>query len=235
MSRRILLGLALLAFASTSLADGTRDTPDQRGEVWGTDTHPRGYPRAQVVLTHRQRNTVGTDFSGLCVIASVVNALHTQGYHQEAEALWAEAKRRPGGYGPEKLRRLINDVCPHLQWVSIVNDSTTEAERLLRAGIPVSATMSTGRLYNYRRIHHFVNPVYLGPEWAAVVDNNKPEVTAWMPRPEYDRRYLDGSTGWAVAFASKVKTVAQAWPALVAIGLVVGFLAQALRTPREDP
>lgn len=222
--RLILAALAALAIASTSHADGIRDTPDRHGEVWGGDTHPSGRPTAQVILTHRQKNTDGSapgPADGLCVIASVVNALHTQGYHAEADALWAEAKRRPGGYGPEKLERLFADVCPHIKFVSIVGTSTVPLERLLRAGIPVSATLRTAKLYQGRPIHHMVNPVHLDDEYSAWVDNNKPEVTSWAPRGLYDQRAIDGGSLWAVAIAPRAFALAR-WPAAL-LGLVVGL------------
>jgi hypothetical protein len=223
--RRLTLALlAALALAGTSAADGIRDTPDRHGEVWGGDTHPDGRPRAQVILTHRQRNTDGSapgGWDGLCVLASIVNALHTQGYHAEADLIWAEGQRRPGGYGPDKLDRLLRELTPHLKYVSIVGTDTEPLERLLRAGVPVSATLRTAKLYGGRPIHHMVNPVHLDGRNSAWVDNNKPEVTSWAPRSLYDQRAIDGDSLWAVAFAPKY--VAAGLAGLVLAGVVVGL------------
>jgi hypothetical protein len=223
--RRLTLALlACLALAGTSAADGLRDTPDRHGEVWGGDTHPDGRPTAQVILAHRQRNTDGSapgGWDGLCVLASIVNALHTQGYHAEADLIWREGQRRPGGYGPDKLDRLLRELTPHLKYVSIVGTSTEPLERLLRAGVPVSATLRTAKLYNGMPIHHMVNPVHLDGRHSAWVDNNAPDRVSWGLRSLYDHRYLDGGTGWAVAFAPKYAAAGVA--GLIVAGVVIGL------------
>lgn len=175
------------------------DTPDHRGEVWGGLTDPVTGTRAQVriPLELRQRNSVGIDFLGLCVIASQTTDGRQQGRAAEVAELWAAAKQRTGGYSPDKLKRLVAQVCPGMPYLSYEGADTDGLARILARGIPVGVTYSTGKLYGYRHIAHMVSLVHLDARRAAVIDNNKPEVVAWMPRAEFDRRFRDRGEGWA--------------------------------------
>jgi hypothetical protein len=189
----------LLLLCAPALAVGQADTPDHRGEVWGGLVDPVTGTKAQVQipLELRQRNSVGTNGAGLCVIASQVTDGRKQERPAEVQGLWDTAKRRWGGYSPPKLKSLVAEVCPELPYLSYEGADTDGLERLTRQGIPIGVTYSTGKLYGYRHIAHMVSLIHLDSARAAVIDNNKPEVVAWMPRAEFDRRFRDRGEGWA--------------------------------------
>lgn len=196
--RKLLIILPLLV-PLTAMADGTDPVPDRRGEAWGTDIYRGTNANASIPPEMRQRNAGGSNGAGLCVIASAVTNGRYQGIGSETEKLWEAAKRRPGGYSPGKLDNLIEQITPNLKYAHYLGQDTAVLDRLSRAGYPIGATMGTGRLYNYMPIAHMVSLTHFDSEkgLAAVVDNNKPEVTAWMPSDEFARRWKMSGGGWA--------------------------------------
>lgn len=196
----MLAGLALLALHPLA---SMGQTPDSRGEAVTIEPSYRG-ERATAPIPARMhvRNEGGSDGQGLCVIASILANGQYQGVPgldaAKGSALWQAAKRAPGGYYPEKLESLVNRTNPGEKWASYLGRDPSILDRLSRAGYPIGATMNTGQLYGYRPIHHMVSLVhYRSGGMASVVDNNDPGKFHWMPAQEFDRRWVDGSTGWA--------------------------------------
>lgn len=217
----------LFALAPVAAADSvTRPdpTPDRRGEAWGGETYRGVRSHVVIPLEQRQRNTGGSDGAGLCVIASIKTNGNYQGLGPEVVKLWEEAQRRPGGYSPSKLERLLAEITPDLKYASYVGSDPAVLHRLSKAGYPIGATMNTGRLYNYMPIAHMVSLVHYDEEkdLAAVIDNNKPEVYAWMPAQEFARRWNGIGGGWAFVWDYPPPVVA------AAAGAWLGFLVGAL-------
>lgn len=234
MIRLLLLALAIGLGLAPIAARADDAGPDARGEAWGGDRHAGTTARVLIPLPLRQRNTGGSDGAGLCVIASMKTAGNVQGLADEVAALWEAAKRLPGGYSPQKLERLVADVAPSLKYVSYVGTDTEVVERLVRSGRPVGTTMNTGRLYGYRPIHHMVTTVHLDDRVAALIDNNKPEVTVWIPRAEYDRRFVDGPSGWAFAWEALPIAARLSLPLLILLGVAIGAALRAHADRRRE-
>jgi hypothetical protein len=192
--------VVLLGLSASSIQ---AQQPDSRGElVTRSDTHQGVKASAPIPPSQHIQNEGGSDGAGLCVIASIL----ANGQYQQVPGLegakqsqlWRTAKQRPGGYAPQKLANLVESIHPDETWASYVGRDTSVLDALSRKGYPIGATMNTGALYNYRPIHHMVSLVhYRQGEWACVVDNNRPGYYSWMPAQEFDRRWIDGSTGWA--------------------------------------
>ena len=217
--RRLLLwlGIGLLLFWPLALR---AQTPDSHGEVtvatpsYGGETASAPIPAEQHI-----RNEGGSDRAGLCVISSLI----INGTYQEVPGLelgkrselWRVAKSRPGGYDPEKLKRLLDEVMPGEMYANYYGSDPTVLDALSRQGFPIGVTMGTGQLYGYRTIAHMVSLIhYRIGGMACVVDNNDPGKYHWMPATEFDRRWiLGGGTGWAFQWRRLP-------PAKVAIGLI---------------
>ncbi len=87
---------------------------------------------------------------------------------------------------------------PGEKYASYVGTDRNVLNALTRQGYPVGVTMNTGAFYGYRPIHHMVSLIhYRINGYACVVDNNDPGKFHWMPAAEFDRRWIDGGTGWA--------------------------------------
>lgn len=199
--------------------------PDRRGEVAVPVPSYRGVnASAPIPVELHVRNEGGSDGAGLCVISSVLSAGMAQGVPglnvsglDEASGqnkpgkgslLWRTAKARKGGYSPDKLAALLNEVMPGEKWVSYVGTDPSEIEKLTKAGFRVCATMNTGQQYGYRHIAHMVNDCHYETNgWSCVVDNNDPGMFHWMPTTERDRRLKDGGTLWAFAWLRKRKPI----------------------------
>jgi hypothetical protein len=216
--------LVLLALASQP-----GPIPDSRGEIALTVPEYRGVrATAPIPPSMHVRNEGGIDGAGLCVIASILANGQYQGVPGleggTASTLWRTAKRRPGGYSPDKLERLVSQVLPDEKWASYVGRDPSILDKLSRQGYPIGATMNTGALYGYRRIHHMISLIhYRTGEWASVVDNNDPGKYHWMPAAEFARRWVDGAYGWAWIW-----TRLPARPALFAGVSVAAFALLAL-------
>lgn len=119
---------------------------------------------------------------------------------------WVEAKKRPGGYWPDKWEDFLTEVYPDCQWYSWEAPTSEQIEAFTASGIPVASTMNTGRLYQYETIGHDISTVHLDRSHGVIVDNNHPGYFHIMPRREYDRRFpsRDPNTGKLLGWA-------QAW------------------------
>jgi len=189
----------------TALGSGAsaQSDPSRYGERWSTDGRdPKTGQRVAIRVDPqiRQKNTGGSDGAGLCVIASATTAGRHEGV-PGIDRLWEEAKKRPGGYYPEKLEKLVTEVLPGEKFGSYVGRDTKVVENLIRQGHVVGTTTNTGSIYGGQRIHHMVDTVHLDGTSAAIVDNNKPEVEIWTDRSTYDERFVDGDEGWAFVWA----------------------------------
>lgn len=185
-------------------------TPDGRGEVGLREPVHQGVrASAPIPANQHVKNEGGSNGAGLCVIASIVangawqgvpgaGTPDANGDYGHGSRLWQAAKKRPGGYYPQKLAALVEEVLPTEKWASYIGRDPAILDTLSSKGYPIGATMNTGALYNYRPIHHMVSLVhYRSGQWACVVDNNQPGVFSWMPAAEFARRWVDGATGWA--------------------------------------
>jgi hypothetical protein len=179
--------------------------PDRRGEeVTAAPRHQGTTASAPIPPELHLRNEGGSDGAGLCVIASAVINGQYQGVpgiapgRGKESLLWRTAKKRPGGYSPDKLAALLKETMPAEKYASYLDTDPKVLDQLSRRGYPVGATMNTGALYQYRPIHHMVSLIhYRSGGLACVVDNNDPSKYHWMPASEFDRRWIDGGTGWA--------------------------------------
>jgi hypothetical protein len=199
-------------------------TPDGRGEVVLREPAYQGVrASAPIPAQLHVKNEGGSDGSGLCVIASVLANGQYQGVpglgkpNERGEAgkgstLWATAKSRRGGYWPERLEQLINEILPGEKWASYYGRDTAVLDKLSREGYPIGATMNTGRQYGYQRIAHMISLLhYRKGGTAAVLDNNFPGVYSWMPAAEFDRRWISGDgNGWAWIWTRKPGTLGPA-------------------------
>jgi hypothetical protein len=139
-------------------------------------------------------------------------------------ALWRAAKAAPGGYYPEKLMRLIDRVLPDEKYANYTGTNPEILNKISELGYPIGATMNTGALYGYKPIHHMISLVhYRTNGYACVVDNNDPGKYHWMPAKEFDRRWIDGGTGWAFIWTRlpEVAAIENAAPA-VAVCVISG-------------
>lgn len=231
-SRHGLLVRAHPAFLGVIVALGSPSSAlgqDARGEIRSAHPEHEGtIANAPIPPEMHVRNEGGSDGAGLCVISSILVAGRYQSIPaarlQKQAELWRIAKSRPGGYSPEKLRRLVEEIAPEERWASYVGTDSTVLDRLSAQGYALCVTMNTGSLYGYRPIHHMVNLLHIDERWAIVVDNNDPGVYYIMPAPEFRRRWIDGGTGWAWVWTdlppSTSSDLAVIVPAIVAaIGL----------------
>ncbi len=210
--------------------------PDRRGEValpvpvyQGTEAD------APIPKELHFRNEGGSDGSGLCVIASVViNGAyqHVPGLELlKNSPLWLAAKRRPGGYYPGKLDKLVGEVMPGEPWVGYSDSDPAKLsiamDTISRSGRPMGATMNTGALYHYAPIHHMISLVhYRTGELACVVDNNDPGLYHWMPATEFLKRLMDGGEGWVFSW-SRLPLVVKLGVSLVIAAAALLLLAAA--------
>lgn len=203
MNRFAFLLAALLPLAGcASPLGGLGGSPpaDRHGEaVTDGPSYQATQANAPIPAHLHQRNTGGSDGAGLCVIASLVTNGRYQGVGEQVEALWDEARRRPGGYYREKLDDLIRGAAPGLKYAQYEGTDPAPLVRWSAAGYPVGVTYGTGALYGYQPIAHMVSLSHLDDQWAAIIDNNNPGKWSWMPAREFARRWtLTGGQGWAV-------------------------------------
>lgn len=212
----------IAALAGWPAALAFAQAPDRRGEAVSDRPSYRGESaNAPIPPAMHIRNEGGSDGAGLCVISSVTINGHYQGVPGldagKGSLLWRTAKARPGGYSPDKLASLVDEVMPDERYASYVGTNPAILDRLSGEGYPVGATMSTGALYGYRPIHHMISLAhYRTGGYACVVDNNDPGKYHWMPADEFARRWIDGGVGWAWIWTRK----SAAGPALAALLLL---------------
>jgi hypothetical protein len=244
--RRTTLIAAMLALGLAVPSQGQADAaPDARGEAFSRESSYQGEStRTLRDPAKHVQNEGGWDGAGLCVIASItangidqgVPGLDVPGDDGDTghgSALWKTAKGRRGGYSPGKLQSLVQEVMPDEKWASYYGDDPSVLDKLSRAGYPIGATMSTGRLYGYKPIHHMISLAhYRENGWACVVDNNQPGVYSWMPAKEFVRRWFDGGSGWAWTWTRKPPTTAVAWLAILALAAAAALIARTSHTRR---
>jgi hypothetical protein len=174
------------------------------------------------------KNEGGSNGAGLCVISSVLANGQYQGVPGleggKQSVLWRTAKSRWGGYSPDKLKSLVNEVMPNEKWASYYGPDTGVLDTLSRQGYPIGATMNTGERYGGMPISHMVSLVhYRKGGTAAVVDNNFPGEYTWMPASEYDRRWKGwGGEGWAWIWTRQAGLAGGDGWVLIAAALVAG-------------
>jgi hypothetical protein len=122
---------------------------------------------------------------------------------------------RPGGGWPEKVDRVIDDLCrarktPRPAYLQIEGRDVELLRRACRGGRMPSVTyaFSPAGRYGGARIAHMVNLVHADDRWFAVLDNNFPGTIEWMSPAEFQRVWTGGGAnsggangggqGWAV-------------------------------------
>jgi hypothetical protein len=228
MIRRFIICASVIALVATAAVAYGQTTPDRRGEVAVAKPEYKGiHANAPIPTELHIRNEGGSDGAGLCVISSIL----ANGRYQRVpgleggkeSVLWKTAKSRPGGYSPDKLARLLQEVMPDEKWASYVGRDTSMMEKFSSQGYPISMTKNTGHQYGYMPIHHMVSLIHYSKAdgYGCVVDNNDPGVFHWMPIAEIDRRAFDGGVIWLQVWLRKVAsgtlTVAVAFFAFVVI------------------
>lgn len=177
-----------------------------------------------------QQNTGGSDGQGLCVIASVKMVAEYLGQAAAGEALWEEAKRRPGGYYPEKFDQLAKDVAPDLKYAHYVGSDYQVLVNLTNEGIPFGITMDTGELYNYQSIRHMVAGNAFGKKNAVFVDNNRPGWFGWTTKEEWMRRAtMNDGKFWVLALAPSDEP----GPATMIGGIIFALIGFFLMNPQR--
>jgi hypothetical protein len=115
-------------------------------------------------------------------------------------------RTKPGGGWPEKVDRVIADLCkakrmPRPDYLQVEGNDFELLRRACRTGRMPGVTYAfspTGR-YGKARIAHMVNLVHADERWCAVLDNNFPGTIEWMSPAEFQRTWTGGSGhGWAV-------------------------------------
>lgn len=232
MRHRIALILAAILIASSP---AIAQQPDRRGEVAIDRPEYQGVrANAPIPPEMHVKNEGGSDRAGLCVISSLLaNGQYQRvpGLERGKESgLWRAAKGRPGGYYPEKLAALVDEVMPGEKYASYVGVDISILDQLSKRGYPIGATMNTGSLYGYQPIHHMVSLAhYEQGQWACVVDNNDPGRYHWMPADEFGRRWIDGGEGWAWIWTRLDAPGAGHMLAAVVIAAACLFAARRLR------
>lgn len=245
--RFVVLTIYFVAALFGALALGQSPTPDRRGEVVLDRPEYKGIKANAPIPTNLHiRNEGGSDGAGLCVISSILangRYQHVPGLEGGKDSnLWRTAKGRRGGYGPDKLANLVNEVMPGEKWASYVGRDTSILDKLSAEGYPIGSTMNTGALYGYSPIHHMISLTHYSKRdgYACVVDNNDPGKYHWMPTSEYDRRWIDGGIGWAWIWLRKPGNLARVAVVVFASTLFIGggfillTVAAALRLEPSD-
>jgi hypothetical protein len=111
----------------------------------------------------------------------------------------------PGGGWPEKVDKVIADVCRKkgVTPPAYLNAETNDLEILklaCRTGrMPcVTYCRSPAGRYNGKKIAHMVSLVHADDNWFCVLDNNFPGTYEWMTPAEFRSTYVCGSRGWCV-------------------------------------
>ncbi|MEI7685257.1 MAG: hypothetical protein WCL32_09535 [Planctomycetota bacterium] len=150
------------------------------------------------------RNRGGSDGAGLCVFASLQQSAKWQDV-EPLTGVFEWMKTRPGGGWPEKVDRVVDDMCrakklkkpAYLQIEGTDFELVRRACRLGRMPAVTYAFSPSGR-YGGARIAHMVNLLHADERWCAVLDNNFPGTIEWMTPAEFQRVWTGGGQGWAV-------------------------------------
>lgn len=175
-----------------------------RATIGGT-TSPDGV-EVQIDLPRefQLRNRGGSDGAGLCVFASLQHAARWQDVEPLTE-IFEWMTTRPGGGWPEKVDRVIDDLCRARKvakpaYLQIEGTDLDLLRRACRTGRMPAVTFSfspAGR-YGGARISHMVNLVHVDEHRIAILDNNFPGSIEWMTPAQFLRTYTGGRKGWAV-------------------------------------
>lgn len=175
-------------------------------QVGGT-TSPDGAEEIQIDFPREfhLRNRGGSDKAGLCVFASNEHSAIWQHVWQ-VQGIFPYMFSRPGGGWPEKLDKVIAELCaskgaPIPEYVQMESADIEPIKLALKTGRLPCTTYNFSPTGRYRgRTFHMVNTVHLTEKWAAVLDNNFPGTIEWMDLDTYRRVYAYGARGWSVVF-----------------------------------
>jgi hypothetical protein len=176
--------------------------------VVGGAVHPDGTEvDCDLPIDRHQRNMGGSDGAGLCVFTSIGMAAD---WCSETPLVdfrdWM--RRRPGGGYPEKVTRMIRELCKERgiaepRYLQLQGDDVELLAQAVRQSHLACVTYSrspTGR-YGGQRIAHMVNCVAAragsSRHWA-ILDNNYPGSIEWMSEDEFRASYTGLGGGWAV-------------------------------------
>jgi hypothetical protein len=205
--RLAILPLLLVSAAPAPQGGGGRPTPGA-AEV-DDQEHDGAVARTALPPTMHHRNTAGVDGSGNCVFASIAHTAKAQGIDGLDDFhLWMQ--RHPGGGWPEKVDRMIAEKLGPDHGIDYVHvygpESLPIIERAVANGYLVCVTLgySDRPEYQGEAMGHMVNIAHLGPDLAAVHDNNAPGDYEWMSRAEFEARASWSPRGpdqlWAMIF-----------------------------------
>ncbi len=154
-----------------------------------------------------QKNTGGSDGSGLCVFASMRHSGRWQNDPLFAE-LFDWMRRHPGGGYPEKVAKMLTACAREKgfavpKYVQVESNDLDVLKAACRSGRMPGVTYGrspTGR-YGGQSISHMVSLVHADDKHFVVLDNNYPgaDKYEWMTPAEFSRAYsATGGKGWAV-------------------------------------
>lgn len=187
----ILIALSSVAFAGFQPSS----TPAGPGGVRATVDLPRD---------RHMKNVGGSDGLGLCVFTSIRHSADWQNLIDLLEyRRWMES--RPGGGYPSKVDATLKAYCrekgiPVPEYIQHTGGDDTFLDLAMKTGRCPAVTYD-GRDDFYRgRIAHMVNLMYIDPQNAAIMDNNRPGTWLWMTRSEFLSRWRGNGGGWAFVF-----------------------------------
>lgn len=211
--KRLALGLVLCCSFAASLATVPSQEPAAAAigkASRGGTVSPDGAEEIACDLPKRfhLRNRGGSDGYGLCVFASLQHASLWQ-------HIWATTDifpwmfTRPGGGYPEKVDRVIKQMCAEKQapvpaYVQVQNRDLEILKLACRTGRMPSVTYNYSPTGNYggQLIDHMVTLAHASDAWFGVLDNNFPQVIEWMDPQTFLKVYTRHGrrNGWSVIF-----------------------------------
>lgn len=160
----------------------------------------------------RHRRNTESKGLGLCVFTSIHHAADWQNIPGLIDfPKWMRDKGIPGGGYPEKVAKLIPQICqergvPTPEYFQVESNDLEVLKAACASGRMPGVTYSfspTGR-YGGKRISHMVNLVHADDKgnWV-ILDNNFPgeDKYEWLTTQEFLKTYSGGGTGWSVIFA----------------------------------
>ena len=178
----------------------------------GGETAPDGKTEVACDLPASQRiKNIGSrlDGAGMCVFSSI--EMDARWANLEAWRGWRDwcAAHFPGGGYPEKVDRLLDAYAKSKNlavpdYVQVENGDPAVLELAVRTGRMVGVTYNGHDPHYAGSIAHMVCLVHYDPksDLAAILDNNFPNVIAWMPVKDFLQRWRGSGGGWAFVFLS---------------------------------